>query len=41
VTIERAGIPTYLVRLHDAPPFFQVLEEKLNWGDTQSRESET
>ena len=40
VTIERAGLPTRLVRLHDAPPFFQVLEEKLNWGDTLLRKRE-
>jgi len=38
VTIERAPLPTQLVRMHDAPPFFQVLEEKLNWGDTLLRE---
>jgi NAD+ kinase len=38
VTIERASLPTRLVRMHDAPPFFQVLEEKLNWGDTLLRE---
>jgi len=40
VTIERAGLPTRLVRLHDAPPFFQVLAEKLNWGDTVRRKKE-
>jgi len=38
VTIEKAELPTRLVRMHDAPPFFQVLEEKLNWGDTLTRE---
>lgn len=37
VTVERAPRPTLLVRMRDAPPFFQVLEEKLNWGDTSLR----
>ncbi len=38
VAIRRARIPTYLIRLADSPPFFRVLNEKLNWADTRKRE---
>jgi len=33
VTAELAARPTRLVHLRDAPPFFQVLAEKLNWAN--------
>lgn len=38
VTVERAPLPTRLIRMNDAPSFFKVLEEKLNWGDDSQRE---
>ncbi len=38
VTVERAKLPTRLVRMNNGPSFFKVLEEKLNWGDKSSRE---
>jgi NAD+ kinase len=37
VSLQRAEIPTYLIRLADSPPFFHVLNEKLNWADSQRR----
>jgi NAD+ kinase len=37
IVIRRAEIPTYLIRLADSPPFFRVLDEKLNWADTGQR----
>jgi NAD kinase len=40
VMIERAPQPTRLVRLRGAATFFQVLHEKLNWGDDRRRSSE-
>ena len=36
-TVRRAEIPTYLIRLGDSPPFFHVLNEKLNWADAGPR----
>ncbi|MCK5827959.1 NAD(+)/NADH kinase [Candidatus Bipolaricaulota bacterium] len=35
--VQRAEIPTYLIRLADSPPFFCVLNEKLNWADAGPR----
>jgi len=37
IAIGRADMPTRLVRLRNAPPFFRVLEQKLNWSDDQPR----
>ncbi|UCF10004.1 MAG: NAD(+)/NADH kinase [Candidatus Bipolaricaulota bacterium] len=37
VMIERAEQPTRLVRLRGAATFFEVLQEKLNWGDDRRR----
>jgi NAD+ kinase len=39
ITVERAALPTRLIRMTDAPSFFKVLEEKLNWGDDSKREA--
>jgi len=38
ITIKRASTPTRLVRMANAPSFFRVLQEKLNWGDESKRE---
>jgi len=38
ITVEKAALPTRLIRMTDAPSFFKVLEEKLNWGDDSKRE---
>ncbi len=38
ITVEKATFPTRLIRMTDAPSFFKVLEEKLNWGDDSKRE---
>jgi len=38
ITIKRAPTPTRLVRMANAPSFFHVLQEKLNWGDESKRE---
>jgi NAD+ kinase len=37
VTIERAALPTRLVRVLNAPAFFSLLEGKLNWGGNEQR----
>jgi len=37
IVVRRAEVPTYLIRLADSPPFFRVLDEKLNWADTGQR----
>lgn len=37
IVVQRAEIPTYLIRLADSPPFFRVLNEKLNWADAGPR----
>lgn len=37
ITVEKAALPTRLIRMIDAPSFFKVLEEKLNWGDDARR----
>lgn len=37
VVIRRAEVPTYLIRLADSPPFFHVLDQKLNWADSSQR----
>ncbi|MBU1049551.1 NAD(+)/NADH kinase [Candidatus Bipolaricaulota bacterium] len=37
MVVRRAEIPTYLIRLADSPPFFHVLNEKLNWADADQR----
>lgn len=39
VTVSQAAHPTCLVRLRDSPPFFQVLEHKLNWADDRRRKA--
>jgi NAD+ kinase len=39
ITVRRAEIPTYLIRLIDSPGFFRVLNKKLNWADDESRET--
>jgi len=41
ITIKRADTPTRLVRMADAPSFFHVLREKLNWGDEAKREGKS
>lgn len=41
ITIEKATLPTRLVRMTDAPSFFKVMEEKLNWGDDSKREGKS
>ncbi|MCD6494813.1 NAD(+)/NADH kinase [Candidatus Bipolaricaulota bacterium] len=38
ITVKRAPMPTRLVRMANAPSFFRVLREKLNWGDESKRE---
>ncbi|HDS29235.1 MAG TPA: NAD(+)/NADH kinase [Candidatus Acetothermia bacterium] len=38
VRVQRAEIPTYLIRWADSPGFFRVLNEKLNWADARPRE---
>jgi len=38
IVVERAANPTRLIRLADAPTFFRVLDEKLNWADAEQRE---
>ena len=38
VIVKRAPFPTQLIRMKDAPSFFRVLEEKLNWGNELERE---
>jgi NAD+ kinase len=40
VTVGRAPLPTRLVRMHEAPSFFAVLENKLNWGDDRRRKAD-
>ncbi len=37
VVVRRATEPTHLIRLEDAPGFFFVLEEKLNWANPLDR----
>ena len=37
ITARRAEIPTFLVRLAGSPPFFRVLDQKLNWADDERR----
>ncbi len=37
VTVERADTPTRLIKLNDCPPFFDLLERKLNWVDESKR----
>lgn len=37
IVVQRAEIPTYLIRLADSAPFFRVLNEKLNWADAGPR----
>jgi len=39
ITVRRAEIPTYLIRLADSPAFFRVLNEKLNWADNERRDT--
>jgi NAD+ kinase len=41
ITVEKAALPTHLIRMTDAPSFFKVLEEKLNWGDDSKREGKS
>jgi len=37
VTIERSPTPTRLIRMVNAPSFFDLLEGSLNWGDDRRR----
>jgi len=37
LTVRRAEVPTYLIRLANSPTFFRVLNEKLNWADADQR----
>lgn len=37
IIVRRAETPTYLIRLADSPPFFRVLNEKLNWAAAEQR----
>jgi len=37
VEVRESPLPTRLVRMHDAPPFFRLLGEKLAWGDSRPR----
>lgn len=37
ITVRRADIPTYLIRLADSAPFFRILDEKLNWAEHGQR----
>jgi len=41
IRVARAPRPTKLIRLADAPGFFHVLNEKLNWADPQDRRPTT
>jgi NAD+ kinase len=41
ITVEKAALPTQLIRMTDAPSFFKVMEEKLNWGDDSKREGKS
>jgi len=38
IIVQRAEVPTYLIRLADSPGFFRILDEKLNWADAKRRE---
>ncbi len=38
LTVKRASSPTRLIRMANAPSFFELLQEKLNWGDRTKRE---
>ncbi|MBN1858448.1 NAD(+)/NADH kinase [Candidatus Bipolaricaulota bacterium] len=40
LTIMQSSVPTQLVRIDNAPSFFRILTEKLNWGDSSMREAE-
>jgi len=37
ITVSRAAVPTFLVRMPDTAPFFRFLAEKLNWGAQANR----
>lgn len=37
IRVRRCDRPTRLVRLSDAPAFFRILDEKLNWADPEKR----
>lgn len=39
IAVQRAEIPTYLIRLAGSPPFFRILDQKLNWADDERRET--
>jgi hypothetical protein len=39
--VEKAALSTRLIRMTDAPSFFKVMEEKLNWGDDSKREGKS
>ena len=38
LTIMQSSVPTQLVRIDNAPSFFRILPETLNWGDSAMRE---
>ena len=35
LSVKKAPSPTNLIRMHGAPSFFELLQEKLNWGDSK------
>ena len=37
IRVRHCDQPTTLVRLSDAPTFFRILDEKLNWADSEKR----
>jgi len=37
IVVQRSSYPTLLVRLADSPSFFRILDEKLNWADSDHR----
>ena len=39
LTVKKAPTSTHLVRMLNAPSFFELLQEKLNWGDQVKREA--
>ncbi len=38
LTVKCANSPTRLIRMANAPSFFELLQEKLNWGDRAKRQ---
>lgn len=40
LTVLQSSVSTHLIRIDEAPSFFRILNEKLNWGDSTMRTSE-